>query len=230
MVFLYCMAVACVLAGLAAAILRVKHLEKARFIAKMIAAMLFLAIAFIAAVMREQAMNLQTSLMLGALVLGAVGDIVLGLDVFVKDNYKRFAFLLGGIPFFLGHILYVILLLSYGNIQWHLVAVLPIVPMFFLILQRFKLVNLGKLIVPLGLYGLVLGGMMLATFNLAAQGGQLGHWMWYPGVLFTISDASLFLNSFGKGKLRELRPVFAFTVMLPYFAAQAIFALTVLWL
>jgi len=76
----------------------------------------------------------------------------------------------------------------------------------------------------------VLGAMMLATFNLAAQGGQLGRWMWFPGVLFTVSDASLFLERFGRGPLRKLKPAFSYTVMLPYYAAQGIFALAVAWL
>ena len=226
----YILAGVCVAVSAVTAALRNKGLEKGRFVTKMISSMLFCLAAFWVAALRDRPMNIQTALMLGALVLGMVGDIVLGLDMFVEENARKYVFLLGGAPFFLGHLLYIALLLSYGNIQWHLVAVLPIVPMLFLLFNRFKLIKLDKMMIPMAIYGLVLGAMMLATFNLAVQGGELGRWMWYPGVLFTISDGSLFLNSFGQGPLKKLKPVFSYTVMIPYYAAQGIFALTVGWL
>jgi len=230
MTVLYFLAGASVAVSVVTAALRNRGMERGRFVTKMTSSLLFCLVAFWAAVGRGEPMNLQAALMLGALVLGLVGDIVLGLDMFVAKSYRNFVFVLGGVPFFLGHLLYIGLLLSYGNIQWHLVAVLPIVPMFFLLLDRFKLIELKKMMVPLAIYGLVLGAMMLATLSLAAQGGALGRWMWYPGVLFTVSDASLFLNKFGRGPLEKLRPVFSYTVMIPYYAAQGIFALTVGWL
>jgi len=226
---LYIMAGASVGTALVTAVLRNKGMERGRFVTKMASSMLFCLTAFWAAASREE-MNTQAALMLGALVLGMVGDIVLGLDLFAEEKYQKFVFVLGGTPFFLGHLLYIALLLSYGNIQWHLVAVLPIVPMFFLLLGRFGLLKLEKLMIPLALYGLVLGAMMLATLNLAAQGGQLGRWMWYPGVLFTVSDSCLLMERFGQGPLKKLRPAFSYTVMLPYYAAQGIFALAVAWL
>jgi uncharacterized membrane protein YhhN len=227
---LYVLAGASVGISVVTAVLRNRGLEKGRFVAKMASSLLFCLTAFCAAAMRGESMNLRTALMLGALVLGMVGDIVLGLNLFAKEEYRKFVFVLGGAPFFFGHLLYIALLLSYGNIQWHLAAVLPIVPMFFLLLNKFGLIRLDKLMLPLALYGLVLGAMMLATFSLAAQGGQLGRWMWYPGVLFTVSDASLFLGRFGQGPLKKMRHAFSYTVMVPYYAAQGIFALAVAWL
>ena len=230
MTVLYILAGASVAVSAVTATLGNRRQHKARFVCKMFSSLLFCLVAFWAAVGRDAPMNLQASLMLGALVLGLVGDIVLGLDMFIAKEHRGFVFLLGGTPFFLGHLLYIVLLLSYGNIQWYLVAVLPAVPMFFLLLNRFGLIKLDKMMLPLAAYGLVLGAMMLATFNLATQGGELGRWMWYPGILFTISDGSLFLRTFGQGSLKKMKPVFAYTVMLPYYAAQGIFALTVGWL
>jgi len=229
MTALYALAGASVAIAFVTAFLRNKGMERGRFVTKMASSLLFCGVAFGAAAGRGE-MNLQAALMLGALVLGMVGDIVLGIDLFAAKEYRKFVFLLGGAPFFLGHLLYIALLLSYGHIQWHLVALLPIVPMFFLLMDRFGLIKLEKYLIPFVLYGLVLGAMMLATLNLAAQGGELGRWMWYPGVLFTISDASLFLHKFGQGPLQKLRPVFSYTVMVPYYAAQGIFALAVGWL
>ena len=230
MTVLYILAGASVAVSVATAALGNHGRHKERFVCKMVSSMLFCLVAFWAAVGRREPMNVQASLMLGALVLGMIGDIVLGLDMFLREEHRKFVFLLGGTPFFLGHLLYIALLLSYGDIQWHLVAVLPAVPMFFLLLNRFGLIKLDKMMVPLAAYGLVLGAMMLATFSLATRGGELGRWMWYPGILFTISDGSLFLKTYGHGPLKKLRPAFAYTVMLPYYTAQGIFALTVAWL
>jgi len=229
MTALYIPAGASVALAAVTAFLRNRGMERGRYVAKMLASLLFCLTAFWAAATRED-MHTRATLMLGGLVLGLVGDIVLGLNFFVEKGCQRYVFVLGGTPFFLGHLLYISLLLSYGNIQWHLVALLPIVPMFFLLLNKFGLLKLEKLLLPLAMYGLVLGAMMLATFNLAAQGGQLGHWMLFPGVLFTVSDASLFMGRFGQGPLQKLKPVFSYTAMLPYYAAQGIFALSVAWL
>ena len=230
MTILYILAGACVAVSAVTATLGNRGMHKGRFVCKMTSSMLFCLVAFWAAVDRTAPMNPQASLMLGALVLGMIGDIVLGLDHFLAREHRKFVYVLGGTPFFLGHLLYIALLLSYGNIQWHLVALLPVVPMFFLLLNRFGLIKLDKLTVPFSIYGLVLGAMMLATLSLAVQGGELGRWMWYPGILFTISDSSLFMRTFGQGPLKKLKPVFAYTVMLPYYAAQGLFALTVAWL
>ena len=230
MTILYILAGACVAVSAVTAALGNLGRHQARFVCKMVSSMLFCLVAFWAAVGRDAPMNLQASLMLGALVLGLVGDIVLGLDMFMKKEHRKFTFILGGTPFFLGHLLYIVLLLSYGGIQWHLVALLPVVPMLFLLFNRFGLIKLDKMMLPLAAYGLVLGAMMLATLSLAAQGGALGRWMWYPGILFTISDGSLFLRTYGQGPLKKMKPAFAYTVMLPYYAAQGIFALTVGWL
>ena len=226
MTIAYILAGTSVAVSVITAILRNKGMEKGRFATKMLSSLLFCAAAFCAAVTRE-AMSGRAALMFGALLLGLVGDIVLGLDQFVLEDRRKHMFVLGGLPFFFGHLLYIALLLSYGNIHWGLAAVLPVVPVSFLLLSHFGLIKLEMTMVPLALYGLVLGGMMLATFNLAMRGGALGRWMWYPGVLFTISDASLFLNKFGQGPLKKCKLVFSYTVMLPYYAAQGIFALSV---
>ena len=229
MTALYIPAGASVALAAVTAFLRNRGMERGRFVTKMLASLLFCLTAFWAAASRED-LNIRVILMLGGLTLGLVGDIVLGLNLFVGKENQRYVFVLGGTPFFLGHLLYISLLLSYGNIQWHLVALLPIVPMFFLLLNKFGLLKLEKLLLPLVMYGLVLGAMMLATFNLAAQGGRLGHWMLFPGVLFTISDASLFMSKFGEGPLKRLTRLFSYTSMLSYYAAQGIFALAVAWL
>jgi hypothetical protein len=72
--------------------------------------------------------------------------------------------------------------------------------------------------------------MMISTLNLALRGGLLGYLMICPGVLFAVSDVSLFLHKFGGARLQKWLPVFSYTVMLPYYAAQALFALSVLYL
>ncbi|MDR2752677.1 MAG: lysoplasmalogenase family protein, partial [Oscillospiraceae bacterium] len=112
MIILYLLACACLAMAFVTAVLRNKKSEKWRFITKLIASVLFCVIAFLAVVRREAPMNYRTTLMLTALVLGFVGDVLLGLDAFVQENCQSFLFLVGGLPFFIGHILYIVLLLS----------------------------------------------------------------------------------------------------------------------
>ena len=230
MILLYLLAAACVAVSLVTAMLRNRGLEKGRLACKLTASMLFCLIAFLAATMRETQLSARAALMLAALLLGLIGDILLGLDHFVQDNCQTFIFIVGGVPFFLGHVLYIWLLLLGEPLEPRRLLLLPLMPLLFLLLQRLKVVSLDKLLLPLMAYGLVLGAMMLSTLNLALRGGALGRLMLFPGILFAVSDTSLFLGKFGKEKLERVRPVFAYTVMLPYYAAQALFAMAIVYL
>ena len=224
------LSVASVAVSILAALLRNRGREKGRLLAKLAASLLFCGIACLAACARAAPMNSYAALMLAALTLGLIGDVLLGLDRLAAENCQNFLFLVGGTPFFLGHILYISLLLSYAPLRPGLLLILPLVPLFFLLLQRLKVVRLGKLLVPLLIYGLVLGGMMLSTLNVALLGGALGRLMLLPGILFTISDTSLFLQKFGKEKLGRALPALAYSVMLPYYGAQCLFAMSVAYL
>jgi len=225
---LYILAGLCVVISFFTAWLRNAKRERARLIAKLVASLLFCLTAFLAAVQRTEPLNAPTVLMLAALVLGLIGDVVLGLDKFMPKEHKGYLLLVGGAPFFFGHIVYIALLLTYRPFNLWLLLLMPLLPVLFLVIH--KTINLGKLLLPLLLYALVLGTMMMATLNLALQGGPLGQLMLLPGVLFAVSDSSLILNAFGKDKVARIAPVLSYTVSIPYFGAQALFALSVTYL
>ena len=225
---LYILAAACVAVSVPTAVLRHKGRERGRIVAKLTASVLFCLVAFWAAALREVPMNFQATLMLAGLVLGLMGDIVLGVDKFVPKEHRGYILLIGGIPFFIGHVAYIALLASYGELNPWLLLIVPLLPLLFLLMH--KSLNFGKMFIPSLLYALVLSAMMVFTFNVALQGGPLGRLMILPGLFFTISDTSLFLNKFGAEKLGRFVPVFTYTVPIFYFSAQALFALSLRYL
>jgi len=230
MTILYILAALCVAFSVGSAVLRDKGIEKPRLVCKLTASLLFCLIGALGLSMREAPINRQAALMMAALILGFVGDILLGMDHLVKDEYQNFLLVMGGTPFFVGHLLYITLLLSYGAPRLWLLAILPVVPLVFFVCSRLKLFDAGKFMIPLLIYGVVLGGMVLSTWNLALQGGPLGGLMWAPGILFAISDTSLFMGKYGREALGRATKVVPYMVMLPYYGAQALFALSIVYL
>jgi len=222
---LYILATACVVLAFFTALLRNRKQERARLAAKLAASLLFCLVAVLAAARRGEPMNARATLMLAALGLGMVGDAMLGLDRFLSNENRAYVMLVGGAPFFFGHILYIILLLPYGRLNPWLLLLLPVLPCVFLLIH--KCYGMGKTLFPMLAYALVLGGMMTLTLNIALQGGELGRLMALPGVLFAVSDSSLFLGAYGKERVKRWAPLLSYAVSIPYFTAQALFALSV---
>jgi len=225
---LYILAGSCVALAFFTALLRNRRRERARLAAKLAASLLFCLVAVLAAARRAEPMNARATLMLAALGLGLVGDAMLGLDRFMSNENRAYVMLVGGAPFFFGHILYIIALLPYGNVNPWLLLLLPVLPCLFLLIHKFF--GMGKTLIPMLVYALVLGGMMILTLNIALPGGPLGRLMALPGVLFAVSDSSLFLGAYGKERVRRYAPLLSYAVSVPYFTAQALFALSVTYL
>jgi uncharacterized membrane protein YhhN len=215
--------------SLVTAIFRNFHKERGRLASKLTASLLFCAIGLVAATMRTD-FNVRAAWLLAALLLGGLGDVLLGLDHFVVPERQSFLFLIGGAPFFIGHIIYVVLLLSYGSFSPFLFLLIPFVPLLFLSLHLGKVFDLGRSLPFLLLYGTMLSVMLLSTFAVATQGGNIGKLMIFPGILFTISDTALFLNRFGSKRASKIEPALSFLIMLPYYAAQSLFAISVLYI
>ena len=230
MTILYILAGLCVALSVPLAALNNRKIDRPRLLVKIAASLVFCLVGLLAAVRRAQPMNTQTVLMLCALVLGLAGDIVLGMDRFIAREQRNFMILAGGTPFFLGHFLYIGLLLSLAPLNLWLLPLLLFMPVLFLSLHKSKAVVFGKMLAPLMIYALLLGVMLLSTLNLAVRGGPLGRLMIFPGILFTISDASLFIGDFGNERVKRHAPVFSYLVSVPYYAAQALFALSVVYL
>jgi len=225
---LYILAAGCVLLSFFTAALRNRKRERARLAAKLAAALLFCAVALLSALRRTEPMNRAAALMLAALALGLIGDAMLGLDKFLARESRAYLLMGGGAPFFVGHIVYIALLLPYAKLNPWLLLLLPVLPALFLLIHKFF--GMGKTLLPMLIYALVLGGMMLSTLNIALMGGTLGRLMALPGVLFAVSDSTLILGAYGKDKLKRFAPLMAYLVPVPYFGAQVLFALSVTYL
>jgi len=233
----YILAATCVALALAISILRVLGYRRTGFALKCVAAALFLLTAALAAGHRAAPLGYPAMFMIVGLAFGSIGDVFLGLAPLVaKEKYTLYS-ALGGVPFFIGHFFFIAALLIGVPLRWPLLFLLPLLPLLYLLLDKVKIIHLGKKIYPIMGYGLVLGAMMLASVNYAAhvaagtglpmEGTPLGILLWFSGILFAVSDTSLFLRNFGNESIQRRANGFEFAVMLPYFSAQAIFALAV---
>lgn len=176
-----------------------------------------------------------------ALMLGWVGDVMLGVAHFFDVKNKKLADVisfLGAAVFFAGHVFYVVAFLMgiktiNGSIPWWLWVIAAVIAVLWSATLQVLKVKLGKLLVFNGIYGagislmmtsaIVLGGMCIAKGNIL-----LGILLILGSVGFTSSDYSLTCESYGddcfdKFGFRAQRQV-------AYFVGQMMFATTlVLW-
>lgn len=228
---IYILAMACFAMSFPTAILRHKGHEKLRYTSKLAAALLFCATAVVAMAQRSEPMSFAATWMLVGLFLGLIGDIVLGLDRFVPPKGRGNLLLIGGVPFFFGHIAYIVALLSLGYVNPWLLFLIPLALVIIWVLAR--VLSLKKYLTPFMLYSLVLAGLMITTLSIAIaqRGTALGRIMILPGIVFTFSDISLLFDRFYRNKKTgERNPAFFYMVAIPYFSAQALFALSVQYL
>ncbi|MBR3869539.1 MAG: lysoplasmalogenase [Clostridia bacterium] len=162
---------------------------------------------------------------LGALVSGVLGDFFLS---YKEDKY----FPVGVLFFALGHIVYSVTFLLVGEIKAidYIVPVLILtVIMFIPVIYIIKVkINLGKMEIPLLIYGLLLlfsFACGVAKGVLAIKNGiiSLGLCIISGAVLFVISDIMLGLKSGGMKLPKFLRHAVTYT----YFPAQTLFALSI---
>jgi len=224
----YILALGCALMAIPTAALSSTRHKTARLTCKMIAASLFLAAGFVAAARRTGPSDTAVTLMLVGLGLGWLGDLLLGLDPFVRPEHRNITLISGGIPFFLGHVAYIVVLTWLAPLNLWLLPLLLVLPILILIMHR--VFDLEKMLLPFLAYSLVLGAMMMFTINIAILGGPLGRVLILPGVLFAISDSVLFLNKKIREKRGESVPALHFACLIPYFSAQALFAVAVAYM
>jgi len=222
----YILALGCAIMAVPTAALSATRHKGFRLASKMIAASLFLAAGILGAMQRSGPWSSAITIMLVGLALGWLGDLLLGLDPFVPDKRKNMVLISGGIPFFLGHVAYIVVLATITPLNLWLLPLLLLLPILIFIMHR--VFDLEKMLVPFLLYSLMLGAMMMFTLNVAIEvGGPLGRLMILPGVLFAISDSCLFLGKNLREKYGRPFPSMHFACLIPYFGAQALFAVSV---
>ena len=198
---------------------------------KMLSALLFKALASLLFVLAGVfAFSLATRLsfarlVLVGLMLGAIGDVCLNLRFLITDGAKR-AFMLGIASFLLGHVAYVLALVSCAPAA--LIYALPAAAVVSFFLIRFVLarIEVEGSIKTFGIVYLCVVFLMacvaLAMFLLEPQ--NTGRAIFALGsVLFAASDVLLVLGQFGKRTYRGFR---ALNLSL-YYIGQVCICLTI---
>lgn len=214
------------LSGLAVA-LENKGLTVYKYICKSMASLCFVFAALIAMAKAEEIQSWHL-LVLSALILGMLGDIFLSTNSITADKKtNELTDIIGALFFLSGHLLYSAWLINFiSDFNFWLLLILLAVPATMVVFEKTKLMNLGKRFIPSLFYGVVIGLMLASAINAGIiLGGGIGNMIIIAGSLFTISDGMLTLVNFGKLKKNWLK----YFYMVPYYIAQSLFALTILY-
>lgn len=238
------LAVLTVVCALACAVAHSAKKYSLKFALKTVASLLFVTTAVVALTVGG---NVQYgAAVIGALVLGLLGDVFLSMDPFVKDDKtKGFFYVLGGAAFAVGHVFYIVIFFTSAPFNPWLLLALPVLPLLaaFLTLVRVRtvcltdedgavvsqkkpLVDVGKLAFAFVAYAVVLGLMLVSALNVFLYSGRetFGILLLVAACCFVVSDVALMFNDFVKTAPK--RKWLIFVVMLFYYAAQAIFAVS----
>ena len=214
--------------GAAAALCQVLGRWLGKFICKTTASVLFCMTAVLAL---GQSGNWQGACpVLAALVLGLVGDICLACPPLTGQGGapRKVWLAFGLVAFGLGHLVYLGMFLA--RLGWALWPVLtaPVMPAVLWGLIRLGFCRPEPAAITVGtyLYAAVVSAMAGAAVACALAGAGEGLWT-AAALLFVVSDSLLTRDTFPVGRHR-LDVCLPFGVLLCYFAAQNLFALSIL--
>lgn len=199
---------------------------------KVLASLSFVLLAIIM-LYRRGGMTQTSTLLLGALVLGLVGDIFMGLRPALKEENRDSFFVIGGTAFGLGHFLYAAAFVMAAGVRPALLAIIILMPIVFFALSRLKLMNAGKMAPALMLYGAILGLILAGGIELMLCKSEIGPYALAGALLFIASDTMLFLFLFPGAKIERSKGLlgfFDYALMLCYYMAQLLFASAVLYI
>ena len=186
---------------------------------------MFFCLAGVAGAAAREGLNWQAAALLFGFCLACLGDIMLAIGPVLDSPEKNGAYArtMGAVPFFLAHVLNLVVLISRGGFSPYYAPLVFILPAFYAGLWKQKILDFGKQGVPLLLYALVLGALVPAAAM--TRGALL--WLTLPAsCLFILSDTSLFLFNYGPKK-DIARAKVSWLVMFPYYLAQALMACAV---
>lgn len=228
MIAIYILSALSVILGTLSGYFNVRKNPTRRIFTKGLASLLFLAVALIALYIKGA--TLYAVLVLGALILGTIGDLYLCLNenIALKEKASNL-FLIGGACFFGGHVLFGVVYLVSIPFELYLIPCLFVIPALLgvAVLIGRKKINLGKFIPFAFAYGLVLNLMLVVTINAFIHNydNPFGILSLLAGVLFVISDSSLLFKEFSHLKGNR---VLIYVVLVTYYVAQCLFACTIL--
>lgn len=132
------------------------------------------------------------------LIFGCLGDVLLALRFVFTERFKL-VFLCGAASFFVGHIFYVTALYSVAPSAWKLALPLLVIVLAIELYNSKKHgTDMGKLFLPLGIYGAFVCFMGCSAVSVCVLSFSLGTYLFaIAGVCFILSDSILSLQCFG---------------------------------
>lgn len=235
MVYFYLIGVLCVASSVAKAYFDTKKAVKAEFAAKLLASVSFMFCA-VYAIYNNPDANDYGIFILCALIFGTIGDILLCLDGFFPDKpeYYKFFNTFGTAVFFLGHVMYMVLLFVYAPISEtpFLLLAMPVLPLIMLTIILSGKITLPKIKSYLMLvYFAIVDGVIIGavSFVVNSHGGTVGWIVLAASVLFAFSDCFLGLFHYCPS-LKISEKVAPYIVMPTYCIAQVLYALSIYYI
>lgn len=224
MAFLYTICGLSVVSALASGFFNLKDDPAKRFAFKLVASILFCA-AGLAALYIKGEFSSYGIFVLGALILGMLGDAFLAMSGLAKDAKLMFFNGVGYFCFAAGHIAFAAIFLSVAKLSLYLLPLVAVVPFVLWLLIKTGVLNAGKLNIAIIIYASVLGVMVMAAVNIFVNiKGAVGILSIAAAALFASSDLALAIREFGKLKSKTFIKYF---VLSTYYIAQCLFVITI---
>ncbi|MBQ8177780.1 MAG: hypothetical protein IJ033_01175 [Clostridia bacterium] len=229
MIAIYILAPLSIILGTLSGYFNIAKKPVSRIFTKGLGSLLFTALALVTIYLKGA--SLYGILVLGALILGMVGDLYLCMNKdFVLKEKANVLFFIGGSCFFGGHVLFGVVYLISVPFELYLIPCLFVLPMLLavaLIVGKNK-IKLGKLTPFAFAYGFILNLMLVVTVNAFIHNidNVFGVLSLIAGILFVISDGSLLFKEFSHLKGN---PVLIYVVLVTYYVAQCLFATSILF-
>lgn len=224
MVFLYIICVLSVISALASGFFNLKDDPTKRFVFKLVASLLF-CIAGLTALYAKGEFSTYGIFVMGALILGMLGDAFLAMSGLARDDKLMFFNGVGYFCFAAGHIAFAAIFLSVAKLSLYLLPLVLIIPFVLWLLIKMGVLNAGKFNLAIIIYAAVLGIMVMAAVNIFINNkGAVGVLSIAAAALFASSDLALSIREFGKLKSKTFIKYF---VLSTYYIAQCLFAITI---
>ena len=224
MVFLYIVCGLSVFTALTSGFFHLKEDAAKRLIFKLIGSILFCVVG-LGALYINGAFSAYGVFVMGALILGLLGDIFLCMKGLSQDKKLMLFNALGFFCFAVGHIAFAAIFLSITPFNLYILPVMFAVPAILGVLMLLKVVDAKKLNIALLSYATLLGVMVMSALNLFVNNrGSAGILSLIAAILFAASDLSLAIREFGRIKNKR---VLIYLILATYYTAQCLFAITI---
>lgn len=228
MTFLYVLGSLSVLSAVLSGYFNVKEKAALRLMMKTAASLLFLLLG-IAATAISGTYKSYAILVICALIFGLLGDIFLAVNTLATERGQKVFNAMGLTTFTVGHGFFIYIFLSGTHFNFYLLPLLLILPIALTTLVKMKIIKAGKFNIAFIAYSFILGLMAVSTVNLYInEPSSVNAMVLAAGLLFAASDCSLVIRSYSNLERRKVNYLI-FVVLITYYVAQVLFALTIVF-